>query len=320
MLIIDADAVHRLLDYGGLVDAMAQGHRDGVDAMEDILLEQPSDSGKPTHFLARAAWQRGLALGIKMATVFPDNQTQGTGLPTVQGSYVLFDGSNGKPVAVIDGTALTLWKTAADSALGARFLARRDAEAMLMVGAGAMAPHLIAAHTTVRPSIRRVAIWNRTPSRAVDLAARLTLDQVSVTATEDIEAAARHADVISCATMATAPLIKGDWLKPGAHLDLVGGYTPETREADDEAARRARVFVNSRLTTIGTCGDIVGPMAAGVIAETDILADLFDLCRGQHAGREGAAEMTFYKNGGGGHLDLMTARLVVARAAETRTA
>ncbi|MFQ5954484.1 MAG: ornithine cyclodeaminase family protein [Kiloniellales bacterium] len=320
MLFIDAEQVHALLDYGHLVDALEEGHREGVEAMEDMLLEQPSQSGKATHFLARAAWQRRRAFGIKLATVFPDNETHMTGLPTVQGTYVLFDGTNGKPVACIDGTALTLWKTAADSALGARFLARQDAEAMLMVGAGALAPHLITAHTTVRPSIRRVAIWNRTRSRAARLAAGLALEAVAVADTADLEAAARQADVISCATMATAPLIKGDWLKPGAHLDLVGGYTPETREADDEAARRARIFVNSRLTTIGCCGDIVGPMEAGVISETDIVADLFELCRGERAGRESAEEVTFYKNGGGGHLDLMTARFVVTRAAEIEVA
>ncbi len=316
MWFIDAERVHASLDYASLVDWLRRQHRDDVEAVEDMHLEQPAPSGAQTHFLARAAWQRGRAFGIKLATVFPDNEAGGTGLPNIQGTYVLFDGGTGKPEAIIDGTALTLWKTAADSALGARFLARPDARTMLMVGAGALAPHLIAAHTTIRPSIRRVEIWNRTPERAATLARTLSPGPVEAAAAPDLEAAVRQADLISCATMATAPLIRGDWLKPGAHLDLVGGYTPGTREADDQAARRCRLFVNARWTTVGQCGDIVGPIKAGVVSEDDILADLFELCRDRHPGRRHADEITFYKNGGGGHLDLMTARFVVARAAE----
>ena len=315
MNFIDAERVHASLDYASLVDWLRRQHREDVAAVEDMMLEQPAPSGALTHFLARAAWQRGHAFGIKLATVFPDNEATGTGLPNIQGTYVLFDGANGKPQACIDGTALTLWKTAADSALAASFLARQDARTMLMVGAGALAPHLIAAHTTVRPSIRRVEIWHRTPERAAALAGNVSLGPVEVAAASDLEAAVRQADLISCATMATAPLIRGDWLKPGAHLDLVGGYTPGTREADDQAARRCRLFVNARWTTVGHCGDIVGPMQAGVVSEDDILADLFELCRDRHPGRRSADEITFYKNGGGGHLDLMTARFVMACAA-----
>jgi ornithine cyclodeaminase len=316
MWFIDAERVHASLDYSSLVDWLRRQHREDVEAVEDMHLEQPAPSGALTHFLARAAWQRGRAFGIKLATVFPDNEATGSGLPNIQGTYVLFDGGTGKPEAIIDGTALTLWKTAADSALGARFLARQDARTMLMVGAGALAPHLIAAHTTVRPSLRRVEIWNRTPERAATLARTLSLGPVEAAAAPNLEAAVRQADLISCATMSTTPLIRGDWLKPGAHLDLVGGYTPGTREADDQAARRCRLFVNARWTTVGRCGDIVGPMQAGVMSEDDILADLFELCRDRHPGRRDADEITFYKNGGGGHLDLMTARFVVARAAE----
>jgi len=317
MLFIDGEQVHAALDYSSLVDSLQRQHREDVEAVEDILLEQPAPSGALTHFLARAAWQRGRAFGIKLATVFPDNEAAGTGLPNIQGAYVLFDGTNGRPEACIDGTALTLWKTAADSALGARFLARRQARTMLMVGAGALAPHLIAAHTTVRPSIRRVEIWNRTPARAATLAGTMSGGPLTVAASADLEAAVRHADLISCATMATAPLIRGAWLKPGAHLDLVGGYTPATREADDEAARRCKLFVNARWTTLGHCGDLVGPMHAGVVSEDEVLADLFELCRGRHPGRRSDDEITFYKNGGGGHLDLMTARFVMARVARS---
>ena len=209
---------------------------------------------------------------------------------------------------------MTPWKTAADSALGARFLARADARSLLMVGAGVMAPHLIRAHLTVRPSIRKVAIWNRTADRARRLARDLALEGVEVAPTDDLESAARGADVISCATGVTAPLIRGAWLEPGTHLDLVGGFTPEMREADDEACRRARIHVDSRWFTLGCVGDLTAPMESGAITEDGVLGDLFQLSRGEVTGRTGPQDITLYKNAGGAHLDLMTARLIAARA------
>lgn len=316
MLFIDAERVHALLDYPSLVEAFQQYHREGVDALDDLLLTQPGQTDKPTHFFIRAAWQRQQAVGAKVITVFPDNETSGSGLPSVQAVYLLFDGKNGKPTAGIDGTAITYRKTAADSALGAKFLAREDSQTMLMVGAGAMAPHLIMAHRAIRPSIQKVFIWNRTPARAQRLADTLTLEGVDVTATADLEATARAADLISCATMSPTPLIKGEWLKSGTHLDLVGAFTTEMREADDEAVRRSKIYVDSRATTIGHIGEISIPIAAGVITEDDIQADFFDLCGGQHLGRESPDDITFFKNGGGGHLDLMTARFLLTRATE----
>ncbi len=314
MRFIDSDQVHELLDYAALVQAFERYHREGIDACNELLMAQPGPAGEPTHLFVRAAWKRAQALGVKLITVFPENESTGTGLPSVQAVYVLFDGSDGTPKVCIDGTALTYYKTAADSALGARLLAREDVITMLMVGAGAMAPHLIRAHTAIRPSIRKVVLWNRTAARARALARALNLDDVEVGATEDLAGAAREADLICCATMSPAPLIKGEWLQPGVHLDLVGGFTRDMREADDEAVRRSRIYVDSRATTIDRCGDICGPIDAGVITPDDIQADLFDLCQGGRRGREHNDEITFFKNGGGGHLDLMTARFVLARA------
>lgn len=313
MRFIDGTAVEAVLDYPALIAEMAAAHRAGVDQAERLLMTQRKAGGPPNHFLIWPAWQNDQALGIKLATTFPDNAAGD--LPTVQAVYLLFDGRDGRPSAVIDGTAMTPWKTAADSALGARLLAREDAAQLLMVGAGVMAPHLIRAHLAVRPSIRRVTIWNRTPGRAAALAAGLALEAVKIAASEDLEGAARQADLISCATGATVPLIQGAWLKPGAHLDLVGGFTPEMRETDDAAFRRARVFVDSRWFTIGQCGDLMAPMASGALTEAEVLGDLFQLCRGEVAGRESEDDITLYKNAGGGHLDLMTARFIASRVA-----
>jgi alanine dehydrogenase len=308
---ITAERMAQLLDYPALVAFLEEMHRQDVDAMDDLLLSRPEPAGPTRHFLLRAAWQGGLGVGAKLVTVFPDNERHG--LPSVQGVYLLFDAADGRPLAGLDGTALTWWKTAADSALGTRFLARPDAEVLLMVGAGAMAPHLIRAHLAVRPSLCSVRIWNRTPERALRLAATLAAEGLPAEVVGDLEAAVRGADLISCATLATAPLIRGEWLRPGTHLDLVGAYTPEMREADDVAVRRARIFVDARQTAIHPIGELAIPLKAGLIAEADILADHFQLSRRWHPGRRSAEDITLFKNGGGGHLDLMTARFILAQ-------
>ena len=310
--VIGAEAVAGALDYPSLVDALGDMYRVGCELNEMFRLSLAGSGGTVSNFLMRPAWQRDRNIGIKLATVFPDNNAKG--LPTVFGTYVLMDGATGAPLACIDGTLLTLYKTAANSALGATYLARDDAETMLMVGAGAMAPHLIEAHAAVRP-IRRVRVWNRTPARAEALAGgRSWPAGLAVSAVGDLEGAAREADVISCATMTVEPLIRGAWLKPGAHLDLVGGYTPKMREADDEAVRRARVFVDTREGTLTEVGDICAPLANGVIGEADIEADLTQLVRGERGGRRGPEEITLFKNGGGGNQDLATAQLIASRA------
>ena len=313
MKFYSADEVHRLLDYDYLVSGLGRLHREDTDGLDRLTLSQPDHRGDPAHFLLLPAWQRDQAIGVKLVTVFANNDREI--VPAVQAIYALFDGRNGEPQALIDGTALTLRKTAADSALGSHALARSDVAVMLMVGAGALAPHLIQAHLAVRPSIKEVLLWNRTPARAHAVIEALSLPGCHLAVADDLQAAARRADLISCATMARAPLILGAWLKEGCHLDLVGGYTPDMREADDEAMARGRVFVDSRRFTLEECGDVMAPLASGAISMDDILADHYELCRGHHPGRQSDSEITVMKNGGGGHLDLMTARLLRARDA-----
>ena len=313
MRMVTGDEVHRLLDYPSLVEGLKAFHLQDIDDSDSIHMYQPLDSGSESVFLLLPAWQRQKAIGVKLITVFPDNEYNGSGLPSVQGVYALFDGADGRPLAVIDGTALTLRKTAADSATGAAYLAREDAATLLMVGAGAMAPHLIMAHKAIRPSIREVLVWNRSPARAQKLVAGLALDGVTMTATADLEGAARRADIISCATMAEEPIILGAWLKPGAHLDLVGSYQPQMRECDDEAMLRGRVYLDSRFFALEQTGEFCQPIAAGVFSPDDVCGDLFELARGKVAGRGTADEITVFKNAGGGHLDLGTARFLLTR-------
>ncbi|HSA83146.1 MAG TPA: ornithine cyclodeaminase, partial [Geminicoccaceae bacterium] len=266
-------------------------------------------------FLVLPAWAHGRAFGVKMVTIVPGNAELEDGPPTVQAVYQLFEGVTGRPVAVIDGTALTLRKTAADSGLGAKLLARGDAKTLLMIGAGALAPHLIGAHLAVRPSLARVMVWNRSAPRRDRLLAELAQQGFPAEASDDLEAAVRTADVISAATLASEPLVRGAWLRPGTHVDLVGAYTPQMREADDEAMRRAGVHVDYRGSTVGESGELIQPIASGAITEQDVLGDLFDLCQGRTLGRRAADEITLYKNGGGSHLDLFTAEFLLRQLA-----
>ncbi len=316
MRFFDGDQVHAACRYEALVTALRRYHLDDIDEVGDQMLSQPASAGGEDILFLRSAWQRGKVLGSKVITGFWNNPSTNS-LPAVHAIYCLFSGEDGRPLAVLDGTALTLRKTAADSALGASYLARTDTEVMLMVGAGAMAPHLIMAHKAIRPSIRTVLIWNRTPEKAKAVAEALASGGASadlqVKVAGDLETAVRCADLISSATRTVEPIIKGAWLKPGTHLDLIGAYKKDMREADDEAIRNSAIFVDSRATTIEDTGEIAIPIGKGVIGERDILADHVDLARGRHAGRSSEDQITFFKNGGGGHLDLMTARFVAER-------
>ena len=217
---------------------------------------------------------------------------------------LLFDGETGEVLAMIDGTELTYRKTAADSALGSKLLSRDDSRTLLMIGAGGLARHLIAAHRAVRPSIDRVLIWNRTPDKAEALVAVGVADSV----VDDLDAAVNSADVISTATMVRDPLVKGALLRPGTHVDCVGAFLPDHREVDDDVVTRAEIFVDSREAAVHESGDLVIPTAAGTIGPDVVRADLFQLCRGEHPGRSGPDAITMFENGGGGHLDLMTAQ------------
>lgn len=297
MLAIEADAID--LDPLALVERLRRDHERGIGDVDRVLLGEPGGND----LLLWGAWRQGEVLGAKLVTVFPGNEARGLG-PNIRSIVLLADGTDGRPLAVLTGESFTRVKTAADSALGASLLARPDAETLAVLGAGGQAATHIRYLVAVRPSIRRVAIWNRTPEKARRLAASLPLP---AEVAEDAEAAVRDADVVSCLTAARSPVLQGSWLKPGCHVDLVGGFTPEMREADDETVRRARLFVDTRRFTIIACGDLVQPIATGVIAESDVLADLEALCRGAE-GRRSDGEITLFKNAGGGHLDLMVAR------------
>jgi ornithine cyclodeaminase/alanine dehydrogenase-like protein (mu-crystallin family) len=306
---VTAGEAQTLLDYPGLIAALQAAHAADLrpDTHRDIREDQNANA-----FVSLLSWADQDVIAVKMVGVFPGNPGLMPPQPSVQGLVLLFDGKTGRPLMTADGAELTFRKTAADSALGASFLARQDARTLLVCGAGGLAPHVIAAHRTVRPSLSRVLIWNRSPARARALAENTAVD-AEITAIDDLDAALPEADVISCVTMATEPIVKGALLKPGAHVDLIGAYQPQMRESDDETIRRAgRIFLDTRLFCERS-GDIAEPLARGIITREGLVADLFDLCCGRHRGRGSPAEITVYKNSGGGHLDLFTARHLYAR-------
>lgn len=297
----EADA---LLSWTMVADAIEAGHRLATPEIGDMLLSQDGRS-----LLNRAAWIPGLGIALKSVTVYPGNPRRDPPLPSVQGSVLVFDEASGAPVALVDGILVTKWKTAGDSVLGARFLARPDSRKLLICGAGTLARSLVAAYSEMFPGLEEIRIWNRTPERAAQLAAECKSQGVAVSAVTDLPAAVATSDIVSTATMAASAFLQGEWLRPGAHVDLIGAYRPDMREADDAVLMRGELFVDSRRTTMGHIGEIDIPLREGVIDAADIRGDLTELAAGS-TGRSGPDAITVFKNGGGAHLDLMVADLI----------
>jgi ornithine cyclodeaminase len=314
MRFVSADEIDAALTWPTLIEALRAAFCGDVVTPTRHHHRIARPDGDAT-LLLMPAWQAGAGgyAGVKIVSVFPGNAARGR--PSVIGTYLLLDGDSGEPLAALDGQALTVWRTAAASALAASYLAATDARRMVMVGAGALAPRLIAAHASVRP-IEAVAIWNRNADRAASLAANLARPGLRVTATDDLGAAIAAAEIVSAATMSRGPLIRGDWLRPGTHLDLVGAYNPAMREADDTAIARATVYVDTRAGALAEAGDIVQAIASGALDEGGIAGDLFDLCRGAAPRRRSADEITLFKSVGTAIEDLAAAVLVYERLAE----
>ena len=294
---ISFDAGEALLDWIALTDALATGHDLPKAEIGDTFLYRGKDT-----LLSRAAWIDGLGMAVKSATIFPGNPDRE--VPMVNGGVSLFDDETGTLSAIVDFHLVTKWKTAGDSLLAARRLARPDSENILIVGAGTQGRALHAAYSAAFPQAR-FTVWNRTPKNAEAMAAELKINVAT-----DLEQAVRAADIVTSATMSTDPLIEGDWLQPGQHVDLIGAYRPDMREVDDTALLRARVFVDSFDTTIGHIGEINIPLEGGTITRDHLVADYYDLSAFT---RQSDDEITLFKNGGGAHLDLMTANHILER-------
>lgn len=302
-----ADEVHAALDYAALAEALREAF------LQDwtVPLRHVHDvTGRGDRLLLMPAWRAGEALGVKLATVFPRNRERG--VATVSALYVLLDGATGHLLALLDGEALTLRRTAAASVLAARYLAREDSATLLVVGTGALAPHMARAYCALRP-IRSLLLWGRRAERAQESAAKLGREGLPACAIDDLGAALAQADIVCCATTATEPVVRGALVRPGTHVDLVGGFAPKMREVDDDLLARAEIFVDTYAGALKEAGDLVQPLASGALQRERIVAELAQLASGAHPGRRRAGEITVFKSVGTALEDLCAARLVLAR-------
>lgn len=297
-VIIPFDEGERGLDWLGVTEAIAAGHARPRAQVADVFLYRGQDT-----LLNRSAWIDGLGVAVKVCTIWPGNVAAGKA--AIGGAVNLCSDADGALEAILDFHLVTKWKTAGDSLLAARRLARANSREILILGAGTVGRSLLQAYGAIWPEAR-FTVWNR--SRAG--AERFRAENPDVALAVDLETAVRRADIVTSATMATEPIIRGEWLKPGTHVDLIGAYTPAMREADDETIRRARVFVDNRETVVNHIGELMDPLRDGVIRPEDVLADFYDLPSFQ---RHDDAEITVFKNGGGAHLDLMVSRWILEK-------
>ena len=320
MRFITAPEIEIALDQKSLIEALRRAFRMGASArpyqaplrnrfyVENVHAD-------PTILLNMPSWQVDGDLGIKMVTVNTGNPAKG--LPMVQGVYLFLEAGTGKVRGILEAEMITVKRTAAASALASSYLSRSDASRLLIVGAGALARHFIDAHRAVRP-ISDVLVWNRTPKRAEELIANYRLQEDasalnSIGVTDDLEAAVSGADIVTCITASSEPVIFGDWVREGTHVDLVGAFSPDSRESDDTLVQKARIFVDTRTGALAEAGDLIIPMNNGLITEDDVAADLFDLTQGERDGRRFYDQITLFKNCGSAIEDLVAARLAYQR-------
>ena len=306
--VYSADEVHSALPWAALADALEDAFTAGDS---EAPLRHAHALGAGGTLLLMPAWSP-MALGVKLVTVMPEAAQRGAG--TVQASYLLLDRTTGQPRALIDGEALTSRRTAAASALAAQLLARPDAQRLLVVGAGRLAPWMAQAHVALRPDLTHVDVWGRSADAAEVVVETLREEGIDAEVALDLRHAVEQADVITCATTAREPLLHGAWLKPGAHVDLVGAFRRDMREADDAAVLRARVFVDTFAGALAEAGDLTQPIERGVVAREHVRGELAQLLRGEVEGRLHRDDITLFKSVGSALEDLAAAALVVRGA------
>ncbi|XQW84221.1 ornithine cyclodeaminase family protein [Thalassotalea piscium] len=308
MINISDKQVNEVLTFNELVPALKQAFTMDICVPPRLHFDMKNPhASRETTLLMMPAWQAGDVAGVKLVTVAPDNGLKN--LPSIQGTYLLFDVNDGSIKAMIDAPALTAKRTAAASALASQFLSREDSSSLLMVGTGALAPQLIAAHASVR-KIQKVYVWGRNLAKAKAVCEQVAELAIECIPVDDIETYAKQVDIISCATLSQTPLIFGRWLSPGQHLDMVGSYRPDMREMDDECLLDNSLFVDNFDGALRETGDIVIPLKEQVIRKEDIKADLFSLSKGEFTFNREANDITVFKSVGHALEDLTAAKLV----------
>jgi len=311
MQMISAQQIQSVLDWEGVLQALHDAHL-GSRPLGDSYFIGDADYG----LFSRGVILPGSGAGLKLASIYPANAKATPPLPTEHAAFMVIDQATKAIAAVLDGPAITSIKTAADSVLAARRLSRENSEVLLVLGAGPVARSLTDAYLHIRPSIRQVLLWNRSPEKLQEACTDLQHRGLAVTIVQDLNAAVARADIISSATSSCTPLILGRHVRPGTHVDLVGGFRPDMQEADNVLLGKARIFVDDRQSA-AVAGDILIPLKAGAISDAQIEGDLFDLSQ-LLAFERGEEEITVYKNAGGAHLDLIVSLFVIGRLDELK--
>lgn len=314
MLVLNEEQTRAALPWPELIAALAAMFDSDCVTPVRHHHEMEVPGGRDSTLLLMPAWLPGRYAGVKILSVFPDNASRS--LPAIFGTYLLSSAQTGQMLAAIEGGELTARRTAATSALAARYLAHPQAEELLVCGTGRLSLNLLQTHAVVRP-LERFRIWGRNRDNAEAIAVQAKAIGLNVEVVDDLEAAVRTADIVSCATLSSDPIVCGDWLKPGAHLDLVGAFKPSMRESDDVAIRRASVFVDTRAGAMTEAGDIVQPLRSGALTEGGIKAEMAELVSGAHQGRADNSEITLFKSVGAALEDLAGA--ILAYETTTRT-
>ena len=307
MQILSAESINSLLDWDGVLDALHTAHL-GPRPVGDSFFLGDADYG----LLSRGVIFPGSGAGLKLASMYPANTSATPPLPVEDAAFLVIDENTKAIAAILDGPEISRWKTPADSALAAKKLSREDSRVLLVLGAGPIAKALVDVYLHIRPSIREVLLWNRTSSKLDKTFADLKARNINVQVVTDLDAAVKQADIITSATSSSTPLIRGEFVRPGTHVDLIGGYRPDMQEADSDVLAKARIFVDDR-STAACSGDIQIPLLAGVISQEQIEGDLFDLCQNS-AFTRAADEITVYKNAGGAHFDLVVSQYAISKS------
>ena len=302
-VLIDAERLRALTPWPNLIDALQSAFREPCEVPERLHF----DIGGAGSLIVMPAWQQNGFLGVKVVQVFPGNST--IGKPTVHGMYMLASAGNGEVLTFIDAQELTARRTAATSALASRFLSRDSSRCLLVMGTGRLAAEVIPAHAAVRP-IEQVLIWGRNRERASSLADRIN-ETLALRAqpVDSLDHALSQADIISTVTASFDPILRGRSLRPGTHIDLIGGYTPSMREADDDVIRAAAIYLDKMSSAVREAGDIANPLERGIIDRSAIRGDLFDLCTGRVPKRSADRDITLFKSVGLALEDLAAAAL-----------
>ena len=310
MKLYDRNSVASSLQYGILIEALRKAFSSKISVPERVQHTIKNKNGSDATLLLMPAWKIGEHIGIKIVSVFPENITQN--MSAVNANYLLMNANNGEPIAVMDGTELTLRRTACASALAADYLVNKNADTLLMIGTGNLAPHMIKAHCIVR-DYSRILIWGRNKEKAERLALSLDIKDKEIMAKNDLKEALNDADVISCATLTQRPLILGDWIKPGQHLDLVGAFTPDMAEADSRAIAMSKIVVDTYEGALSESGELINALKEGSIKKKHILSDLRELVMGKKNIRNDTNDITLFKSVGTALEDLAAAQLVIEK-------